>query len=77
MDISVVISLYNEEESLRELVKGIHDVLDRINVTYEIIMVNDGSKDKSWEVMQELAVKDENIRTLSLSGRWGVSATRL
>ena len=74
MDISVVISLYNEEESLRELVKGIHDVLDKINVTYEIIMVNDGSTDGSWKTIKEMSGADSHIRGISFRRNYGKSA---
>ena len=74
MDISVVISLYNEEESLRELVKGIHDVLDRINVTYEIIMVNDGSTDGSWKTIKDMSCADSHIRGISFRRNYGKSA---
>ena len=55
MDISVVISIFNEKESLRELVSGIRENLDAAALTYEIIMVSDGSTDGSWEEIQALA----------------------
>jgi glycosyltransferase involved in cell wall biosynthesis len=74
MDISVVISLYNEEESLRELVKGIHDALHKINVTYEIIMVNDGSTDGSWKTIKEMSGADSHIRGISFRRNYGKSA---
>jgi len=55
MDISVVISIFNEKESLRELVGGIRENLEPANLSYEIIMVSDGSTDGSWEEIQTLA----------------------
>ncbi|MBP5692198.1 MAG: glycosyltransferase family 2 protein [Bacteroidales bacterium] len=57
MDISVVIALYNEKESLRELVSGIQENLEAASLSYEIIMVNDGSTDGSWEEIQAIAAE--------------------
>lgn len=54
MDISVVIPLYNEAESLPELFSWIERVMKEHNYTYEVIFVNDGSTDNSWEVIEEL-----------------------
>ena len=54
MDISVIIPLYNEEESLRELYEWIKRVMDENNFTYEIIFVDDGSTDGSWNIITEL-----------------------
>ncbi|MCL2561015.1 MAG: glycosyltransferase family 2 protein [Rikenellaceae bacterium] len=55
MDISVVIPLYNEEESLRELAQWIARVMDEEKLTYEVIFIDDGSSDRSWEVVSALA----------------------
>ena len=60
-DLSIVISLYNEEESLRELVRWIHSVLDGKGLKFEIIMTDDGSSDNSWTVIRELAEKDKGV----------------
>lgn len=60
MDISVVISIFNEKESLRELVAGIRENLDPSNLSYELIMVSDGSTDGSWEEIQTLAREYQN-----------------
>ena len=57
MDISVVIPLYNEDESLPELFAWIERVMKENNFTYEVIFVNDGSTDRSWEVIEELGKK--------------------
>jgi len=54
MDISLVIPLYNEEESLNPLVDWIVRVMKDNELTYEIIFINDGSKDKSWDIVREL-----------------------
>jgi len=58
MDISVVIPLYNEEESLQELEAWIRNVMQQNNFSYEIIMIDDGSNDNSWEVIENLAKKN-------------------
>ena len=60
MDISVVVPLYNEAESLPELAEWIERVMKENNFTYEVLMINDGSTDNSWEVVKELHEKNEN-----------------
>ena len=74
MDISIVISLYNEAESLTELVAGIHNVLDKMAVSYEIIMVNDGSTDPSWKIIKKMAETDSHVRGISFRRNYGKSA---
>ena len=54
MDISVVIPLYNEDESIPELYAWIERVMKQNNFSYEVIFINDGSTDRSWEIIQEL-----------------------
>ena len=73
-DLSIVISLFNEEESLLELVKWIEDVMTREGYVYEIIMVDDGSKDASWKVVKELSAKNPCIRGISFRRNYGKSA---
>ena len=73
-DLSIVISLYNEEESLNELVKWIEGVMQKEGYTYEIIMVDDGSRDASWKIVKELSAKNENIRGISFRRNYGKSA---
>ena len=58
MDISVVVPLYNEEESLPELYAWIERVMKANGFTYEVIFVNDGSTDKSWQVIKDLSDKE-------------------
>jgi glycosyltransferase involved in cell wall biosynthesis len=74
MDLSIVISLYNEEESLRELVAWIDRSLAPYNYEYEIIMVDDGSRDHSWEVIEELAKQYPQIRAIGFRRNYGKSA---
>ena len=57
LDISVVVPLYNEVESLAELSAWIDRVARENNLTYEIIMVDDGSRDASWKIVKELSAK--------------------
>ena len=73
-DLSIVISLYNEEESLAELIKWIESVMERENFNYEVIMVDDGSNDKSWAIVNELAAKNPAIRGISFRRNYGKSA---
>ena len=61
MDISVVIPLYNEAESLPELFSWIERVMKEHNYTYEVIFVNDGSTDNSWEVIEELKQRSPHV----------------
>ena len=74
MDISIVISLFNEEESLRELTGWIESVMTREGYSYEIIMVDDGSTDKSWSIIKELSVANPAIRGISFRRNYGKSA---
>ena len=73
-DLSVIISIYNEEESLRELVEWIRKVLSGDGFDYEIIMVDDGSRDGSWDVIRELSASDCRIRGISFRRNYGKSA---
>lgn len=73
-DLSIVISLLNEAESLPELVRWIEEVMDREGYDYEIIMTDDGSTDPSWRVIRELASKNGRIRGISFRRNYGKSA---
>lgn len=73
-DLSIVISLYNEEESLRELVGWIEKVMSTGSYDYEIIMVDDGSTDDSWSVIRELSTANPAIRGISFRRNYGKSA---
>ena len=73
-DLSIVISLYNEEESLPELVSWIETVMAKEGYSYEILMVDDGSRDASWKIVRELAANNESIRGISFRRNYGKSA---
>ena len=73
MDISVVVPLYNEEESLPELHAWIKRVMDENKFSYEIIFVNDGSKDRSWEVIEKLAKEFPEVHGIKFRRNYGKS----
>lgn len=73
MDISVVIPLYNEEESLPELHVWIEKVMNEHGFSYEIIFVNDGSTDGSWNVIENLSKKHANIKGIKFRRNYGKS----
>ena len=73
MDISVVVPLYNEEESLPELQAWIERVMNEHGFSYEIIFVNDGSTDRSWNVIEELSKKNNNIKGIKFRRNYGKS----
>jgi len=74
MDISVVIPLYNEEESLSELTHWIDRVMDENRFTYEIILVDDGSNDGSWGVIENLYRINPSVRGIKFRRNYGKSA---
>ena len=73
MDISVVIPLYNEDESLPELYAWIERVMAQNNFSFEVIFVNDGSTDRSWEVITELSEKSEHVKGIKFRRNYGKS----
>ena len=74
LDISVVVPLYNEVESLAELSAWIDRVARENNLTYEIIMVDDGSSDGSWEEVERLKGEYPAIRAIRFARNYGKSA---
>ena len=73
MDISVVVPLYNEDESLPELYDWIERVMVANNFSFEVIFVNDGSTDRSWEVINELSVRSEHVKGIKFRRNYGKS----
>ena len=73
MDISVIVPLFNEEESLPELFAWVDRVMAANGFTYEVIFVNDGSTDRSWEVIEELGRKSDNVRGVKFRRNYGKS----
>jgi glycosyltransferase involved in cell wall biosynthesis len=74
MDLSLVIPLLNEEESLKELTAWIEKVMLENPVTYEIIFVDDGSRDRSWSVIEELAAANPCIKGIKFRRNYGKAA---
>ena len=73
-DISIVIPLFNEVESLPELHQWIMKVMKANNFSYEVVFVDDGSKDGSWKVIEELSKIDSNVQGLKFQRNYGKSA---
>lgn len=74
MNISVVIPLLNEEESLPELCEWLEKVMIQNSFSYEIILIDDGSKDASWNVIEQLSSKNPHIRGIKFRRNYGKSA---
>ena len=73
MDISVVVPLYNEDESIAELHEWIRRVMDEHGFSYEVIFVNDGSTDHSWDVIEELSQKFPEVHGIKFRRNYGKS----
>ena len=73
MNISVVIPLLNEKESLLELTDSIKDVMKSYNFSYEIIFIDDGSSDNSWDIIEELSSKSDTIKGIKFHRNYGKS----
>lgn len=73
MDISVIVPLYNEEESLPELFAWIKRVMEANHFTYEVIFVNDGSTDHSWKVIESLQEQNETVKGIKFRRNYGKS----
>jgi len=73
-DISVVVPLFNEDESLPELSEWIAKVMDENSYTFEVLFVDDGSKDKSWQVIEELSRKNAAFKGIKFQRNYGKSA---
>ncbi|HCL05039.1 MAG TPA: glycosyltransferase [Chitinophagaceae bacterium] len=74
MDLSIVVPLYNEDESLPELCGWIESVMQQNGYSYEVILVDDGSTDASWEVIQTIGKKNTNFKGIKFQRNYGKSA---
>lgn len=74
MDLSIVIPLYNEDESLPELCAWIERVMLANNYSYEVLLIDDGSTDNSWNVIQQLRAGNPNIKGIKFQRNYGKSA---
>lgn len=74
IDISIVVPLFNEAESLPELHDWIIRVMNENNLNYEVVFIDDGSKDGSWNVIEGIREKDDNIKAIKFQRNYGKSA---
>ena len=74
MNISVIIPLYNEADSLPELCKWINDVMKQNKFSYEILLIDDGSKDNSWQTIESLSKLNSQIKGIKFRRNYGKSA---
>ncbi|MEO0066402.1 MAG: hypothetical protein RI983_1728 [Bacteroidota bacterium] len=74
MQLSIVVPLFNEEESLPELCSWIKSVVDQHGYTYEVLLIDDGSRDDSWKVIQTIAAGNPNIKGIKFQRNYGKSA---
>ena len=74
MDVSIVVPLFNEEESLPELLDWIKLVMEKNKLGYEVVLVDDGSKDKSWQIVTDLKKKHSTIKGIKFQRNYGKSA---
>lgn len=74
MNVSVVVPLFNEEESLPELCSTIKKVMTAHQLSYEVLLIDDGSKDDSWKVITHIAAENPNFKGLSFQRNYGKSA---
>ena len=74
MDLSIVVPLFNEDESLPELCGWIESVMQQNGYSYEVILVDDGSTDASWEVIQTIGKKNGNFKGIKFQRNYGKSA---
>lgn len=74
IQISIVVPVFNEEESLPELTQWISRVIQEHDFSYEVILINDGSTDRSWEVIQKLSAQNPQLKGLNFTRNFGKSA---
>lgn len=75
--LSVVVSVYNEEEALEQFYRETKKVLDQIHWEYELLFVNDGSRDRSLEILHELSSQDSRVKVISFSRNFGHEAAMI
>ena len=73
MDISIIVPLYNEDESIPELFSWIKRVMTENGFTYEVIFVDDGSTDNSWTIIEKLQNENSNVKGIKFRRNYGKS----
>lgn len=71
MELSIVAPLYNEEDSVKLLYEAIKSAADSLGTSYEILLVDDGSKDKTFQIANDLALNDPNLKVIKFRGNYG------
>ena len=74
MDVSIIVPLFNEEESLPELCSWIRKVAESHSLSYEVVLIDDGSSDNSWQVVETLSKENPNIKGIRFQRNYGKSA---
>lgn len=74
MTVSIVIPVYNEEDNVEALHESIKEALDKLNIEYELVIVDDGSTDRTLPLLEQLQQKDQNMTVLSLRRNFGQTA---
>lgn len=74
MRLSIILPIYNEVGSIEELYREIKEVVDRLGISYEMIAINDGSTDRSYEIIEKIAKSDKNFKVISFSKNYGQTA---
>lgn len=77
MDCSIIASVYNEELGIKAFYKESIEILKSLSISYEIIFVNDGSKDNSFKILEDIAQKDKNVKIISFSRNFGHEAAMI
>lgn len=75
IEYSVVIPIYNSEKTLSELIRRLHKTFTSISARYEVVLVDDGSQDKSWEILEKLHKKDKKIKAIQMMRNFGQHTT--
>ena len=77
MQISIVLPLLNERESLVELTDSIVNVMRSYNFSFEIIFIDDGSSDNSWDIIQQISQSNENVKAIKFQKNYEKSSKNL
>jgi len=74
MKLSIIVPVYNEEQNIEELYKELKGILGELFINYEIITINDGSKDSSGQVLKKIATIDSNFKVINFRKNFGQTA---
>ena len=74
MDLSIIIPVYNEEESVTELANWIETVCSKAGLSFEILFIDDGSSDSSWQKIEQITKKNDSVKGVSFRRNYGKAA---